>query len=804
MTDDGPRPSATSNRLVHGYCALCTAHCATVATVRGGRVTELEPDHNHPNGGVMCLKGKAAPELVYHKDRLNFPLRRTRPKGDADPGWERVSWETALDDIASRLLEIKKHYGPEAIAMARGTASGTSVDDVNAWSTRLLNAIGSPNTVSTTHVCNWHRDTGFSYTFGVIQPTPDLSQSKAFLLWGHNPSSTSLILAQDIVSARKRGMKVVAVDPRKIGIASRADALLQVRPGADGALALALIHSLIEARLYDETFLRTWTNGPILLRADDGEALTETDLTASGSPSRYVIWDEHSQSARIFDPDSDLAENDKTKAALEGVFSVTLSDGSVVQCRPAFAALTELAQTHAPELSEHVTRVPAQEVRAAAELLGTNRPVSMFMWNGVGQHTNATQTSRAIGILYALLGDIDAPGGNVIAPMAPLSSVDGKEFLSREKAANRIGREEKPLGPPADPGACAAYDIYTAILEQRPYPVRALLNLGSNTIISNGGTQRGREAFCALDLAVATELFMTPTAELCDYVLPATSFLEMDHLTGGFRFRLDARSHVQYRRRAVDPLAERQSDTWFVFELAKRLGLGDQFWGGDITAAREHQLAGTEVTLDQLTQNPGGITVPTQRRFRKYADSDGAGKLKGFGNPSKRVEIYSHRFAKHGFPGLPKYEEPASSPLSAPELAADFPLILTNAKFTTFIHSQQRALPSLRKASPEPSAELHPDTAKAYGIEPKTWMVVESPKGAARVRAHVTQRIIPGVVCIQHGWWQECKELELGGHDPYSGKGANAALLVDAQHRDPISGSLAHRSSLCRIRTMSG
>src|SRR5512145_2886867 len=81
---------------VRGYCALCTAHCATIATVENGRVIRLDPDHDHPNGGVMCIKGKAAPELVYHPDRLNFPLKRTRAKGDPDPGWQRISWDEAL------------------------------------------------------------------------------------------------------------------------------------------------------------------------------------------------------------------------------------------------------------------------------------------------------------------------------------------------------------------------------------------------------------------------------------------------------------------------------------------------------------------------------------------------------------------------------------------------------------------------------------------------------------------------------------------------------------------------------------
>jgi len=160
--------------------------------------------------------------------------------------------------------------------------------------------------------------------------------------------------------------------------------------------------------------------------------------------------------------------------------------------------------------------------------------------------------SRAIATFYAPFGNFDEPGGNVIFPKAPLNAVAGKEFLSKETALQRIGRKRKPLGPPAKPGNCAAYDIFTAVLEGRPYPVKALLNFGSNTIMSTGDSQRAREAFRAVDFAVAAELFMTPTAELCDYVLPATSFLEMSNLSNDFKHRQQSRLHVQYRSVVVD------------------------------------------------------------------------------------------------------------------------------------------------------------------------------------------------------------------------------------------------------------
>jgi anaerobic selenocysteine-containing dehydrogenase len=785
---------------IRGYCALCTAHCATVATVEDGRVTRLDPDHDHPNGGVMCVKGKAAPELVYHPARLNYPLKRTRPKSDSDPGWQRAGWDEALDEIAARLLALRDRYGAQTMALGKGTRSGTSVDDVERWLGRFLSLYGSPNWVSTTHVCNWHKDTGFSYTFGSNLPTPDLAHSKSFLLWGHNPSSTSLILAHDIVAARQRGMKTVVIDPRRIGIGANADLLLQPRPGSDGALALAMIHCLLDESWFDAAFARRWTNAPFLLDRQDGRLLTEADLQNGGSEQRYIVWDEKTSAPALYDATTGDYECDGVQPALFGGYALKDRQGAERACEPVLQRLSAIAANFAPERSADITWVAAEKVWQAALLLAHHRPASMYMWNGLGQHTNATQTSRAIASLYALLGDYDRRGGNVLFPKPPMNEVGGKNFLPREAAALRIGRERKPLGPPATPGNCAAYDVFTAILEERPYPVKAFLAFGCNPVMSNADAGVAREALRKIEFSVAVDLFMTPTAELCDFVLPATSFLEMSNVTPAFEHRPAGKTHVQYRPSVVAPLYERRSDTWIVFQLAQRMGMAEQFWDGDIEAAYSHELAPAGITLAELKSAPGGLSLPRAVSYEKHATRSAGGAPRGFATPSKRVELYSLKFAAHGYPPLPEYVEPALSPVSQPEIAARFPLVLTNAKFTTYVHSQQRALPTLRKAAPEPSADLNPAAAARYGIEHKQWMIVESPRGAIKVKARVTPNIIDGVVCVQHGWWQACEQLELPGYDPYGKSGANPGTLIGADITDPVSGSLPHRSYLCRVR----
>ncbi|MFI5269282.1 MAG: molybdopterin-dependent oxidoreductase, partial [Chloroflexota bacterium] len=457
-----------------------------------------------------------------------------------------------------------------------------------------------------------------------------------------------------------------------------------------------------------------------------------------------------------------------------------------------FDCLAELAAKYSPATAERITGVPATQIEAAAELLANNRPVSHYFHNGLVQHTNATQASRAIEVLYALLGDFDRPGGNVPSPGPKVNDVKAK--LSTEAAKVRIGRDDRPAGPPVKPGNIAAYDVYRAILEEEPYPVRALVAFGSNMLLANGDTLRGRAALEKLEFFAQIELFETPTSKFADVLLPAADFLEAPALKVGFRYPIEAMGHVQRRPQVVEPLYERRGDVQIILDLACQLGLGDEFWQGDLAKAFDYVLEPAGLTWDGLAEMPHGVSLPKAPiAYEKYTS-------RGFNTPTRKVEIFATALASKGYPGLPEYVEPALSPVSAPEVAAKFPLVLTNAKRSTYLHSQHRALPSLRKTEPNPTAEIRGETAATYGVADGDWIVIETPSGSARAQARVTDTIVAGVICANHGWWEGCEELGLAPLDPFTAAGANLNLLVQNDQRDPVSGGTPHRSSLCRIR----
>src|ERR1051325_4305374 len=155
-----------SVKRVSGFCNLCVSRCGSIAVVENGRFVALEPDPSHPTGKALCAKGRAAPELVYHPDRLLYPLKRTRPKGDPDPGWQRISWDEALDLVAGNLRKIAEEHGAETVVFSVASPSTSASDDSTVWIHLLMNVFGSANLCAAMELCGWGRFQATTYTFG--------------------------------------------------------------------------------------------------------------------------------------------------------------------------------------------------------------------------------------------------------------------------------------------------------------------------------------------------------------------------------------------------------------------------------------------------------------------------------------------------------------------------------------------------------------------------------------------------------------------------------------------------------------
>jgi thiosulfate reductase/polysulfide reductase chain A len=695
--------------ILKSVCRSCHGGCGVLMHVRNGVLVKVEGDRESPlNHGRLCPIGTVTTDLVYHPDRLKYPLRRKGKRQSGD--WERISWDQALDEISTRLLAIREHYGPEAIALGTGTGRHHI-----RWVSRFGHALGTPNWCEPGFAQCFHPRVNTSIlTFGdfpVCDYTADVPPA-CILYWGHNPvlSGPDGETRFNVLEALERHPQTIVVDPRRTALAEKADIWLQVRPGTDDALALAMLNIIISEQLFDEPFVTKWTHG--------------------------------------------------------------------------FAELAAHVKKYTPEWAEPITWVAADKIRAAARLFARIKP-AMMEWGCAIEHTpKCIQTVRAVSMLPVLTGNIDVPGGWIFGMHGLGRFPSLIENLSADANAKRLGGERFKLlgGEGADLPAAHIPTLLRAMRDGEPYPVKAFLVFGNNTLTTYANSAEVYDALMKLDFMVCADLFMTPTAELADIVLPAAAWPELDQLAG---LPTIAANVVLAQQKAVQ-IGECKPDEEIFVALARRMKL--PVCTEPVKTVLDAQLAagGLNVTFDELKQK-GFIKLPV--KYRKYENG-------GFKTPTGKIELYATRFEQLGYAPLPYYEEPPESPLRTPKIAARYPLVLTTGgRISFFFNSEHRQLAKLRKAQRDPVAEIHPESAARFGIANGTWMWIETPRGRIRQKAKVTDGIDPRVIHVQHGWWFP----EQPGPE-YGVWTSNANLLTNNQPPyDLAMGTYQLRALLCRV-----
>jgi anaerobic selenocysteine-containing dehydrogenase len=693
--------------ILKSVCRACHGGCGALLHVRDGVLVKIEGDPDSPlNKGRLCPMGVLSRDLVYHPDRLKYPMRRRGRRGSGE--WDRISWDDALDEITTRLLDIKARYGAEAIALGTGTGRHHI-----RWVSRFGHALGTPNWCEPGFAQCFHPRVNTCILTMGDYPVCDFTgdeHAQCIMYWGHNPinSGPDGETRFSVRDSLAHHPQVIVVDPRETELAKRAEIWLQLRPGTDDALGLAMVNVIITEKLYDKDFVGRWTYG--------------------------------------------------------------------------FEALAKHVEQYTPEWAAPITWVPAEKIRAAARAFAKAKPAQLE-WGCAIEHTpKCIQTIRALSMIPVLTGNIDVPGGWMFGMHGIGRFPSLIELLPPEANAKRLGADRfKVLAAEgADLPAAHIPTLLQAMREGKPYPVKAFLVFGNNTLSTYANSSLVYESLMKLDFMVNADLFMTPTAELADIVLPAASWPELDQIVG---LPTIAANVVLGQQRSVR-IGECRSDEEIFVELARRMNLpGCTEPVRDVLNA---QLKGLGVTFEELIER--GFIMP-EPKYRKYEDG-------GFKTPTGKIELYSTRLEQMGYAPLPYYEEPPESPISKPEVAEDYPLILTTGgRIPHFFNSEHRQVQHLRKGHKDPQAEIHPDTAARFGIAQGDWMWIQTRRGRMSQKAKITTGIDPRVINAEHGWWFPEET------DPEHGIWrSNVNLLTDnGPPYDPAMGTYQLRALLCRV-----
>ena len=421
-------PEIWDDVWVRTTCGGCYATCTIRAHRVNGTIVKIEgePDNDFgPRGGV-CGKAQALIQQFYDPNRINYPVRRTNPEKGifADPKWERISWDEALDEIAKRLKKIRVE-NPKELMHGGTPTPGTSSNLALGFA--VFGAIFG--------TMNWyiggaglHCGNGAHLGAGLFHASwsivPDWKYTNYVIQFGSNKGTGSGhsfgFNARLAAEARATGMKNVVFDPVCNFGGGKATEWVPLLPGADGAIALAMVNIIVnELGIYDADFIKTKTNGPYLVGPD----LLYVREEKTGKP---MLWDEKKGKARVWDAPSII---DSTDVALFGNYEV-----NGVKCQPSFQLMKEHLKQYTPDVASEVSTVPAATIRRIATEFA-----EAIMFRGGQGHTNSAHTYFAVCLLNAVVGAMDVPGGTVGWPPVSLGYPETGKFVIMPYADPRDG-----------------------------------------------------------------------------------------------------------------------------------------------------------------------------------------------------------------------------------------------------------------------------------------------------------------------------------------------------------------------------
>jgi anaerobic selenocysteine-containing dehydrogenase len=438
-----------------------------------------------------------------------------------------------------------------------------------------------------------------------------------------------------------------------------------------------------------------------------------------------------------------------------------------------FEQLREHVKSFSLQDVEKVTWVPKEQIEQAARLYAQAKPATIQWGNAIDQVANSFQTFRVISTLMAITGNLDVPGGNVFLTPPPYTRPGRFFMLSKfpRKPEDTAGGEFKLAIRSAFIPSSA---LLKAILEEKPYPIKAGLFILTDPLISYPDSDETYKALMKLEFMVVSEIFMTPTAAIADIVLPAATGMEHDEIGYWPGWYEEVRAHPK----VVDPPGEAWPDTKIINELAKRLGLKEYFWDDD-SEAMNFWLQPSGLSFEDLKRRK---TLLPKREYKAH----------DFRTPSGKVEIYSKQLEELGYSPMPLWQELSQ----LPEVPEEYPLLLTNAKEDAYMLTGYKMIASLRNMKPEPMAELNPITAEKAGLKDGDMVYIETKRGRIKQRLCLNPDLDPRVVVVAFGWWFP----EEGPSDLYGWRKSNINVLVENRPPyDPTTGSAQLRGIPCRV-----
>lgn len=698
----------------------CGGRCILKFHVKDGIVTRIETD-DRPGDTLedpqlrACIRGRAYRRRQYHPDRLKYPMKRVGERGSGE--FERISWDEALDLLASEISQVKEKYGNSAILVPYGTGSYNQING-RQTAARLINLLGG--SLGFYNSYSWaciSRATPYVYGTSVTgNQRQDWVNSKYIIMWGWNPAEMRDGTNSEffIKKARERGARVVCIDPRmSMSAVALADEWIPIRPGTDVAMMSAMAYTIITENLHDKEFIERCCIGFDKTQMPKGCENQE-------SYSDYILG---------------------------------THDG--------------LPKT--PEWAEEICSVPANTIRRIAREYATNKPSVLYQGYGMQRRAYGEQVVIAGCLLPAITGNVGIAGG--WAGGIALQADDGGPFWNVFPTGRNPVRTSIPVFLWTEAilrGKEMGSDDGVRGADRLDNNIKMIWCVASNILINqHADTNRSAKILkdeSLVEFIAVQDQFMTPSAKFADLILPVCTQMETWGLQDGWKYG----DEVIIMPQLAKPPYETKSDYQICTELAERFGVKEEYTQN--RTEREwiewavEQYRNTRFPeipdLDTMErENWGGYVKAIDKpaiAFAKFRDDP---KNHPLNTPSGKIELFSKTLFDMGkpqtIPAVPKYIQEWESPFG--EESKRFPLQALGHHYMSRVHSTHDGIDWLEEAFPQ-RAFINPIDAEKRGIRDGDEVLIYNDRGKVAIPCRVTPKIMPGVVNIPQGaWWNPDK-----------------------------------------------
>lgn len=750
----------SSERVAH-LCHQfhCLTGCNLKCTIRDERVSLIEPsdlvDETHR---TICLRGINEIEHIYSKDRLQTPLRRVGERGEGK--FEQISWDEAIDTVATALKESQKKYGENSVFIRKSTEASIGFDFI----TSLLHADQGGN---------WGLDrgqpNGMTPAFGAFSYSPsrsiwEFSDASTIIEVGHNPFESGITWSRALLDAKEAGTYIAVFDPRFSGTASKASLWLPVLPGTDAAVIQGMIRAIVDEGWYDKEFIMTNTSLPFLVDRKTGKNYRSTEVkcvnptvVAEEEVGAPYVWDGLSGSPKLY---SDAG----TKPVLEGKWVI---DGRELVTE--FTLMKEWLANCSLDWAAETSGIDRETIVELADQYANNGPAIIdFGLGGPDKYTNADVLGHSMAILTAITGNYGRKGS-------------GFGFYGGVGSDDPVAM----LNAWVLPEEYATGDSGIAMFEM-PYlenNIHAALTFGDAFTLEAASANDMLEWVKSLDFFAIIDIYHSSAVDYADIVLPACTKFECEEDVKQLR---GSYGYVMLANGMIDPLFESKSDLQIERLLAAKWGLDDLLPKSYEELAR-FCLEGVEaldesmkgITYEALLKNGGCIPVAgTGADYRPDGHADQV-----YTTPSTKIEVYYESLLGQGHQ-FPVYED-ANEAYEKNPIKDEYPLYFMQGKTRYRIHAYYSSSQWFQEDY-GPCVNISPEDAAARGIKTGDDVKVHNGRGSFVCAALVNPSQQPGVLFMaettytryyKEGFLQNvtnparnerCNEMYHGAQIPYN------------------------------------